>query len=627
MRRKRLLFTCLIVYIVILIGVSKGRAWEQVYKVIPDTTTWLYEWRYVGQVGVGVDTTTVNAFMHWGGLIKGTTLATQTYTFPTADGSNGQVPKTNGSGVVTWQDDLSGGGGASTLAIEEDDVQVSSPTATIDFRDGFDVTESPSYEANVVVDPDEVITAGTQLDWSGHTLNVDLGTGTITQAYDADLDDLSDGTLSASKIEDKFLRNDADDTTSYRITVSSAAITNHLIINSDEFSDLTGTNLSITAGVLNVDDAFLKNNADDSTNYKLTISSLSVTNRVGIGTTAPSSQFHIKANTPGTVGSHPAGQLIIQNPTDSVISGNAVITGYESDGSGNPDQQLWYLGSAGSGNSDILFLNRRSSNLYLGTNSLTRMTILNDGKVGIGTTSPGDKLTVYDTASSINVRVQSNGPDADAGVVLRTATAPYWTIYEDESNSQKFIIKDSVGGDRLTIDTSGNIGIGDTTPDAKLDVAGTIHSDYGVSATTGVFSGALTGVTGTFSGQVTSNSRKVTDTIELDAFFIVASTTIAGTTPVRISAYHDFAITITTMTVKGFGAATCVGMVEQRARASDNSAGTDIWSGDVTISTTTYSGETIADYTVPAGSALWFVPTSWAGDVDQISFDGKATKD
>lgn len=144
------------------------------------------------------------------------TLTLGEYTFPYSDGVAGQGLLTNGSGVLSWGS--VGGGGSSSLSVEEDDVQVSSPTAAIDFRDGLDVSESPSGESNVVVDPDEVITAGTRLAWSGHTLNVDLATGVVTQAYDADLDDLADGTLSASKIEDKFLRNDGSDTTSGTIT-------------------------------------------------------------------------------------------------------------------------------------------------------------------------------------------------------------------------------------------------------------------------------------------------------------------------------------------------------------------------------------------------------------------------
>lgn len=51
----------------------------------------------------------------------------------------------------------------------------------------------------------------------------DLKTGSVTQAYDADLADLADGTLSASAIEDKFLRNDAADTTVGNLTLNTVA--------------------------------------------------------------------------------------------------------------------------------------------------------------------------------------------------------------------------------------------------------------------------------------------------------------------------------------------------------------------------------------------------------------------
>ena len=134
--------------------------------------------------------------------------------------------------------------------------------------------------------------------------------------------------------------------------------------------------------------------------------SVDATGDVGIGTTSPSSALHIKAGVSGLFG-----QIVIQNPANDVTS-NVAITAYESDGGGNPDQQLWYLGSSTAANENIIFLNRRNAILALGTNNITRMTILGNGNVGIVTTSPnagldnlgttrlGDSTTNYTAASA-----------------------------------------------------------------------------------------------------------------------------------------------------------------------------------------------------------------------------------
>ena len=114
---------------------------------------------------------------------------------------------------------------------------------------------------------------------------------------------------------------------------------------------------------------------------------------VGIGTASPDSVLHISGIVPGTIGSHPAGQLIIQNSIDDVNS-SVVIAGYESDGSGNPDQQLWYFGSSSGSNENITILNRRNADLTLGTNNSTRLTIVAGGDVGIGEAAPAARLEI-----------------------------------------------------------------------------------------------------------------------------------------------------------------------------------------------------------------------------------------
>lgn len=113
-------------------------------------------------------------------------------------------------------------------------------------------------------------------------------------------------------------------------------------------------------------------------------------NRLGVDTDSPASALHIKAATPGTVGSHPAGQLIIQNPANDVTA-NVAITAYESDVNGNPDQQLWYLGSVTSSNEDIILVNRRNADIDFGTNGVARMTISADGGLVVGSPTGGSK--------------------------------------------------------------------------------------------------------------------------------------------------------------------------------------------------------------------------------------------
>jgi hypothetical protein len=95
-------------------------------------------------------------------------------------------------------------------------------------------------------------------------------------------------------------------------------------------------------------------------------------------------------------------------------------------------------------------------------------------RVGIGTSSPSKVFHVFDTdAGTTPLAVfQNSGTDEDASISFANDGNTI-TLGIDGSDSDKFKISDNstLGtNDRLTIDTSGNIGIGVTDPDTILEV-------------------------------------------------------------------------------------------------------------------------------------------------------------
>ena len=247
-----------------------------------------------------------------------------------------------------------------------------------------------------------------------------------------------------------------------------------------------------------------------------------VNKHLGVDTPTPDSAFHIKANTPGTIGSHPAGQLIIQSP-NSGATANVVIAGYESDGAGNPEQQLWYAGSSSGSNYDITFLNRYAANLTLGTTGVSRFIIDAFGNVGIGTTTPSTKLEVngqigfgghtrqgivkeYNASTGDMFGLeQVSGPQSEIGVVeLRLFTSDVGSAgigFGKYSDATTF-------AHQMVIQQDGNVGIGTTTPSAKLEVGG--YTKLGSDAPA-IKTKKLTGTTASTEGAFTAVAHGVTD--------------------------------------------------------------------------------------------------------------------
>jgi hypothetical protein len=149
-------------------------------------------------------------------------------------------------------------------------------------------------------------------------------------------------------------------------------------------------------------------------------------------------------------------------------------------------------GSSANGNFDI----------YDFTASAYRLTIDSSGRLGLGTTSPGGALDVLTSSGDSYVRVRRSTPaQGQAGFTVGGGTSGTdWSIYQPaSSNDIRFYGNSS---DRLTIDSSGRVGIGTTSPATPLHVIGNIT----VSSGSGVYLGAGSEQYITSSGSPSSTS-------------------------------------------------------------------------------------------------------------------------
>ena len=218
---------------------------------------------------------------------------------------------------------------------------------------------------------------------------------------------------------------------------------------------------------------------------------------VGIGTTSPGEKLEITGSTP-TAGDTtlnlkvPAGNItigvtemgnILFSSSDASTGGSgsvAKISTIAGDGSG-----AW----TGNGRpTDLAFFTQP---LGASATLVESMRIDQDGNVGIGTTSPGARLEVSYTNTGIGAIVGNTTHNSQLQIYTAAASknSEIWfgdagnasvgkIDYDHANDSLNFAVN---AAERMRITSSGNVGIGTTSPNTLLDVS---SSNFGATAPT-----------------------------------------------------------------------------------------------------------------------------------------------
>ncbi|MDP1625231.1 MAG: tail fiber domain-containing protein [bacterium] len=146
------------------------------------------------------------------------------------------------------------------------------------------------------------------------------------------------------------------------------------------------------------------------------------------------------------------------------------------------------------------------------TNGIARVTVTADGNIGIGTTSPTQRLVVArDTADDTNVKVVNSVNQLDFGV---DATGSFIQSRTASGVGAALLSFYTGASEAMRITSTGNVGIGTTSPSERLSVEGNGYftgnltsvdmTATGTTTTSGLSVGSLSGVLFGQSGNVTS---------------------------------------------------------------------------------------------------------------------------
>jgi len=165
--------------------------------------------------------------------------------------------------------------------------------------------------------------------------------------------------------------------------------------------------------------------------------------KVGIGTTSPDNVLHVKHATTNVVAKFESGDTLSYiNLIDNAADTYGVLLGV----TGN----------------DFHITTGNAS----GTTISERLRVKSDGKVGIGTSSPSYLLHLSGTAPELAFT------DTDGSATWRTRAVTNNFHITETGAGDPFVIESGAGANALRIDSSGNVGIGTSSPSFGLQIDG-----------------------------------------------------------------------------------------------------------------------------------------------------------